>query len=195
MDKLIEAQQSGKITFDQLMGNAEVLLGAGSDTTVTLLSGKNFTATLSVIHTLHTYTNPPLIGLTFLLLQHPEVREKLTREIRGTFKSQEEITIVSVNQCKYLFACIEEALRLYPPSPQPHHRVVPAGGGTVDGQFVPAGVTVSIPIYAAARSAQNWARPDDFVPEALDDDGRRRRGGPPVPARREGVPAALLVRA
>lgn len=40
MDKLIEAQQSGKITFDQLVGNAEVLLGAGSDTTVTLLSGK-----------------------------------------------------------------------------------------------------------------------------------------------------------
>ncbi|KAK7752081.1 hypothetical protein SLS62_006047 [Diatrype stigma] len=142
MDKLIETYQSGKISFDQLMGNAEVLLGAGSETTATLLS-----------------------GLTYLLTKNPEVREKLIREIRGTFQSPEEITITAVSQCKYLFACIEEALRLYPPSPQPHQRVVPRGGATVAGRFLPEGVVVSIPVYAASRSPRNWARPDEFVPE------------------------------
>ncbi|KAI5919545.1 averantin oxidoreductase [Camillea tinctor] len=142
MDKLIDAYKSGKMTFGQIMGNGQLLIAAGSETTATLLS-----------------------GLTFLLLKHSRVYEKLTKEIRGSFQSPEEITVVGVNRCKYLLACIEEALRVYPPSPQPHHRVVPAGGATVDGEYLPAGSIVSIPIYAIANSALNWAEPERFAPE------------------------------
>lgn len=187
MEKLIETQQSGKISFDQLVGNAEVLLGAGSETTATLLSGRYLSIQIysRSSSSLPTYpTNPEYLhvsGLTYLLAKNPEVREKLIREIRGTFQGPEEITITGVNQCKYLFACIEEALRLYPPSPQPHQRVVPRGGATVAGRFLPEGVVVSIPIYAAARSPRNWARPDDFIPERwmgeVEGEGQGEKGG------------------
>ncbi|KAI1414211.1 cytochrome P450 [Hypoxylon sp. FL1857] len=142
MDKLIEAYNSGKMTFEQLTGNASILIAAGSETTATLLA-----------------------GLTFLLLKNPRVLQKLTREIRGAFQSPEEITITRLNQCKYLLACIEEALRFYPPSPQPHQRIIPAGGASVNGEYLPEGVAVSIPIYAACRSARNWSQPDYFIPE------------------------------
>ena len=81
------------------------------------------------------------------------------------FQSPDEMTVVGVNKCKYLLACIEEALRVYPPSPQPHHRIVPAGGAVVNGEYIPQGVAVSIPIYAASRSPLNWTEPDSFVPE------------------------------
>ncbi|OTA84957.1 hypothetical protein M434DRAFT_16235 [Hypoxylon sp. CO27-5] len=142
MDKLIEAYNSGKMTFEQLVGNASILIAAGSETTATLLS-----------------------GLTYLLTRNPRVLRTLNMEIRGAFQSPEEITIARVNRCKYLLACIEEALRFYPPSPQPHQRIVPLGGAVINGEYVPEGVAVSIPIYAACRSARNWSQPDCFIPE------------------------------
>ncbi|KAI0551013.1 averantin oxidoreductase [Xylaria curta] len=142
MDKLVEAFNSGKMSPQQLEGNAQVLLLAGSETTATLLS-----------------------GLTFLLLKHPPVLARLTEEIRTTFKQPDDITISGVNGCKYLLACIEEALRVYPPSPQPHHRIVPAGGASVNGEFLPAGTSVAIPPYAIANSPLNWRQPEAFVPE------------------------------
>ncbi|KAI1077187.1 cytochrome P450 [Whalleya microplaca] len=142
MDKLIDTYESGKISFEQLTSNASILIGAGSETTATLLS-----------------------GLTFLLFQHPIVLEKLTMEIRGNFQSRDDITITGVNNCKYLLACIEEALRVYPPSPQPHHRVIPLGGAMVNGEFLPEGAIVSIPIYASSNSPVNWFEPEKFIPE------------------------------
>lgn len=98
-------------------------------------------------------------------MKNPRVLEKLAAEIRSEFSHPDEITFTRVNNCKYLLACIEEALRVYPASPQPHHRVVPPGGATVNGEFLPAGISVSIPIYAASNSAANWTRPGEFLPE------------------------------
>ncbi|TID07341.1 Isotrichodermin C-15 hydroxylase [Colletotrichum higginsianum] len=142
MEKLVSAYNDGKMSYGQLEGNSQILIVAGSETTSTLLS-----------------------GLTYLLLQNPRVLAKLTTEIRTTFAHPSEITFTGVNTCKYLLACIEEALRVYPPSPQPHHRIVPAGGATVAGTHLPAGVSVSIPIYAASHSPANWTLPEEFAPE------------------------------
>lgn len=100
-----------------------------------------------------------------MLLDHERVRTKLIKEVREQFKTPEEITITGANQCKYLLACIEEALRVYPPSPQPHQRIVPPGGAVLNGEYVPEGVAVAVPIYAASRSPQNWVEPDSFIPE------------------------------
>lgn len=41
MDKLIAAYKDKNMTLDQLKGNASILIGAGSETTATLLSGKS----------------------------------------------------------------------------------------------------------------------------------------------------------
>ncbi|KAI1391262.1 cytochrome P450 [Hypoxylon trugodes] len=142
MDKLIEAYKAGKMSFQQLTGNASTLISAGSETTATLLS-----------------------GLTYLLLKNPRVLQILTNEVRGAFSHPDEITIARVNKCRYLLACIEEALRIYPPSPQPHHRIIPPGGAMVNGEYLPEGVSVAIPIYAASRSPYNWSQPDSFIPE------------------------------
>ena len=40
MDKLIAAYNDRHMSFGQLKGNASILIGAGSETTATLLSGK-----------------------------------------------------------------------------------------------------------------------------------------------------------
>lgn len=41
MDKLITSYNSGKMSFEQLSGNSQVLIAAGSETTATLMSGQS----------------------------------------------------------------------------------------------------------------------------------------------------------
>ena len=105
------------MTHDEIEANAAVLIVAGSETTSTLLA-----------------------GCTFYLLTHPHVYQKLVDEIRGSFRSPEDITLLSTAKLPYLHAVLEESLRLYPPIPAITPRLVPKGGAVVDGEFVPEGV-------------------------------------------------------
>lgn len=82
-----------------------------------------------------------LSGCTFLLLTNPDKLAKLTEEVRSAFQSEDEISIQSASQLPYLMACLEESLRRYPPVPIGLPRVVPRGGKTFLGQYVPEGVS------------------------------------------------------
>lgn len=82
-----------------------------------------------------------LAGVTYLLLSNPVALQRLTVEVRSTFQSEQEITMTSVNQLTYMLACLNEALRVYPPVPVGLPRVTPAGGRTILGRFVPQGVS------------------------------------------------------
>lgn len=75
------------------------------------------------------------------LVQHPGTLHRLTNELRSTFQSKEDITIASTTHLPYLNAVINEGLRLDPPVVVTPPRVVPAGGDTVCGRYVPAGVS------------------------------------------------------
>lgn len=75
--------------------------------------------------------------MTYLLLKNPETLKKLREEVRQSFKSEDEITFNSTNNLPYLKACIDEALRLYPPTAGGLPRRVPEGGATIAGSYVP----------------------------------------------------------
>lgn len=107
------------MTHGEMLNNASVLVLGGSDTTATTLS-----------------------ATTYLLLNHLAVYEKVKQEIRTTFTDTSEITLFSVSQLKYMLAVLDEAMRIYPPVPQPAIRTTPAGGGTVCGKHVPEGVCI-----------------------------------------------------
>jgi cytochrome P450 len=98
---------------DKLEANSTVLLIAGSETTATLLS-----------------------GVTYLLLRNSDTMARLTKEVRATFKSEDEIDFISVNKLTYMLACLNEALRHYPPVPIALPRVVPKGGRHIAGHFI-----------------------------------------------------------
>ena len=142
MAKFIEAYKDGKMSMFQLNSNAEFIMGAGSETLVTVLA-----------------------HIVYRLVMNQKIMARLTTEIREKFVSAEEITMAGVNQCKYLMACIEETLRVQAPSPQTHPRYTPPEGTTIDGHYVPGGMAVGVPIYAACRSPVNFHNPDIFVPE------------------------------
>lgn len=126
----------------EMIANSAQLMVAGSETTATTLS-----------------------GATWLLLKSPEAFKKLAKEVRSRFKSQEEITIEEVNKLEYLIVVLQEALRYYPPVSTGFPRVVPAGGGSISGHYLPAGTSVYVSQHAANHSERNFADPDAYVPE------------------------------
>lgn len=88
-------------------------------------------------------TATTLSTITFYLLHHAEIFERLREEIRGSFKKYEDINASSTSSLVYMNAVILEAMRIYAPLPLGLPRVVPEGGDVVDGHFLPAGVSTS----------------------------------------------------
>ncbi|KAL8684450.1 MAG: hypothetical protein Q9224_006344, partial [Gallowayella concinna] len=55
-----------------------------------------------------------LAGVMFLLGTHPDVLNRLTTEIRGTYLEEKQITIASLSVNETLNAVLDESLRLFP---------------------------------------------------------------------------------
>lgn len=109
------------LSVGELEATSEVIIIAGSETTATLLS-----------------------GCFYYLLTNPLTYQRLVDEIRGAFTSEEEIGYESVKSCKYMTAVLDETLRIYPPVPTSMQRMVPEGGGYVEGKWVPGGTIVGV---------------------------------------------------
>ncbi|KAL9591972.1 MAG: hypothetical protein Q9179_007191, partial [Wetmoreana sp. 5 TL-2023] len=116
--RILENREPGAFSDVQLAAHASDFVLAGSETSSTCLS-----------------------TITYYLLKTPTVAEKLKREIRGAFASYEDINATSTTTLEYMNAVIQEAMRIYPPLPFGIPRVVPEGGDTVGGHFLPAGVS------------------------------------------------------
>jgi cytochrome P450 len=137
-----QSNESKALTRDEMDINAGVLMGAGSETTATTLS-----------------------GTTFLLLSNREAYTKVCHEIRSSFASADEITVERANKLEYMVACMQEGLRRYPPVPTGFPRVVPGAGDTISGHFIPGGTAVYVSQHAANHSARNFTDADSYVPE------------------------------
>lgn len=118
------------------------LIIAGSETSATLLS-----------------------GCIYYLCQSPKILRTLVHEIRTAFGTDGDIIFASTAKLPYLAAVIEESLRMYPPFVTSLARVPPAGGGMVDGHYVPEDTIVACHHYASYHSTSNFALPDEFIPE------------------------------
>ena len=91
---------------------------------------------------------------------------RLTEEIRSSFSTEADITIEKLQALKYLHACLEEGLRMYPPVPIGLPRVTPATGPvTIDGKEVPANASVMATHYAVYRNSDNFHNAYKFAPE------------------------------
>ncbi|KAK7986888.1 hypothetical protein PG988_001876 [Apiospora saccharicola] len=110
---------------------------------------------------------PPALWLYFTiyyLLGNPDSLGALTREIRGTFGSYDEITPGwSAAKLPYLTACLKESLRLMPNVLTGMPVVSP--GATVDGHWIPKGIVCQSSTLATARDPRNFRAPLRFRPE------------------------------
>jgi cytochrome P450 len=129
--------------MNELWGESNLLIIAGSDTTSTAMS-----------------------GAFFYLAHNPQAMEKLCKEIRETFSDVEEIvTGPKLSGCSFLRACIDETMRMTPPVAGVLPRQILPGGMEIDGKHIPAGVDVGVPIYAIHHNPEYYPRPFEYLPE------------------------------
>ncbi|OBR03144.1 Cytochrome P450 CYP4/CYP19/CYP26 subfamilies [Colletotrichum higginsianum IMI 349063] len=84
-----------------------------------------------------------LMGTTlFNLLQYPHTLDALYRELRDANVSMPFPKWSEVRNLPYLDACVQEGVRMHPPFNLPFERVVPKGGITILGSFLPEGTVV-----------------------------------------------------
>lgn len=70
----------------------------------------------------------------------------MTAEVRSEFKDEREIVLSAVSDSSrlpYMLACLNEALRCYPPVASGLPRIVPRGGAKVAGIWLPEGVSLT----------------------------------------------------
>ncbi|TGJ86238.1 hypothetical protein E0Z10_g2557 [Xylaria hypoxylon] len=140
----------GELSFGEIVSTASVLVLAGSVNNGSLLC-----------------------GVTYFLAMNPEPLKKLIEEVRGRFTSQEEITLTSVNtDLPYMLACLNEALRLYPPVGGAFPRLVPKGGVTICDKYLPQDTVVGVFHYAMYHDPTLWTDPERFAPERFIGDPR-----------------------
>ena len=143
MTYILNAQKDqNQLSEKEIASNSQLFLTAGSETTATMLS-----------------------ATTFQLLKNPSVLRKLTDEIRGRWKTYDQITLDEVNKAPYLLAVLSEGLRYFPPVPAGFERRVGKGGEVVSGYYLPEDTSVSVSHYAAYHTERNFKDPDRFVPE------------------------------
>lgn len=142
MYHILNSQSKNSLSQMEIILNMALFISAGTDTTATALT-----------------------GWTYYVCTHPDVYSRLIGEIRGALVGEDDIKWKKVKELQYLNATISEALRLFPPSAASQQRIVPPGGATIDGYYVPAGKTVAVSPWASTHSRLNFHEPDVFRPE------------------------------
>ena len=85
-------------------------------------------------------TSIALRAIIYYLTQNPRCIDKLLQELDNATKAgsvSDPITYAETQKLPYLQACIKEAMRLHPSIGHNQVRVVPEGGFSFDGKFLP----------------------------------------------------------
>ncbi|KAI0481677.1 cytochrome P450 [Xylaria cf. heliscus] len=135
------------VTTSELWSEALFFFPAGGDTATTVMS-----------------------ALFFYLSRNNDIYDKLATEIRQTFATEADIRGgPRLASCRYLRACIDEALRMSPPVSgtlwrelYPDERRKPF---VVDGHVIPPGTQVGVSTYALHHDEDYFSAPFAFRPE------------------------------
>ncbi|TVY89915.1 Cytochrome P450 monooxygenase [Lachnellula willkommii] len=119
----------------------------------TLIAGAETTATA-------------ISSILFYLSRNPASLTRLTSLIRTTYPSRDDIQLgPKLTQCTYLWASIDEAMRLSPSVVAILWRQVIAENFTIDGEHVPAGCDLGFSSYVPHHDASIFIDPYAFKPE------------------------------
>lgn len=107
-----------------------------------------------------------ITNVLYQLLQHPEVMARLRAELDSILDIDEVVAPYDkVKHLPYLRACLDESLRLFPPTPHGLPRKTPPQGLTIMGEYVAGNTTVSVSAMVAHRDESIFPDADNFIPE------------------------------
>ncbi|PLB54730.1 cytochrome P450 [Aspergillus steynii IBT 23096] len=125
-----------------LGGDSRLIIGAGSETSSTALT-----------------------GTFYELLHNPAEITKLRTELAPHVEKDGDFQTIKIQHLPHLNGVINEALRLHPVVPSHMHRKTPPEGIRVEGVWIPGDMTVMCPQYVLGRSERCFVNPNSFIPE------------------------------
>lgn len=135
---------SGLIDASRTEGTTLTDISLGSQASALIVAGSGTTA----------------VSLTYAvwaILQHPDVRTKLEEEVNAL---PDDFNDTTLEKLPYLNAVIAETLRLYGSAPGALPRTTPSKGFTVNGIYIPSGVTLTTQSYTMHRDPSIFPDPE-----------------------------------
>lgn len=149
LDDFFEAMMHDKngvpnnLEFGELAAEVSIMMNAGSTTTAIAMT-----------------------NVMLMLLKNPECMKKLRAEIDDVLDKDEVIApYEKLKYLPYLRACLDESLRIFPPTSHGLTRATPPEGCTIRGEFVPGSTTVSVSAFVAHRDPNVFPEPESYLPE------------------------------
>ncbi|KAM7376844.1 hypothetical protein PAMA_013555 [Pampus argenteus] len=142
--------EDGEITDDHILMTAAEAFGAGVETTSTTL-----------------------LWILAYLLHHPEVQERVQKELDEHVGSERAVCVLDRGRLPYLDSVINEGMRIRPVSPVliPHTAMTDS---SIGGHSVRRGTRVLVNMWSIHHDPQHWDKPDLFSPDRyLDNQGQR----------------------
>ncbi|XP_051258718.1 steroid 17-alpha-hydroxylase/17,20 lyase [Dicentrarchus labrax] len=139
-----------RITDDHVLMTAAEAFGAGVETTSTTL-----------------------LWILAYLLHHPEVQERVQKELDEHVGSERPVCVSDRSRLPYLDCVINEGMRIRPVSPVliPHTALTDS---SIGGHSVGRGTRVLVNMWSIHHDPRLWDAPDLFNPDRfLDDQGQR----------------------
>ncbi|KAL4896719.1 cytochrome P450 [Aspergillus ambiguus] len=134
------------MSVDEVVAECATMLDAGNDTTQTTLANCVY----------HLASNPE---------KQRKLYESLTAVVPEDYSASKVLPTSILQNVPYLRAVLEENWRCRPPVARGLPRRTTGQGATIAGHFIPAGVTVSAPIYTLHRNETLFRKPLEFIPE------------------------------
>ncbi|TRX96535.1 hypothetical protein FHL15_002807 [Xylaria flabelliformis] len=111
-------------------------------------------------------TRTAICATLFYLSRNPTCYRKFANEIRGNFSTGRAIQGTALSNCRYLRACINEALRMSPPGPgilwrEQDPNDIKNNPLLIDGHVIPPGTVFGINTYSLHHNEDYF--PDSFV--------------------------------
>ncbi|OQV14012.1 Cytochrome P450 3A24 [Hypsibius exemplaris] len=129
-----------KLSLDEVVAQAVVFFLAGFETTASALT-----------------------FLTYSLAVNSDIQERLRQSIEEVMQDREEPDYDAIAQMQYLDACVNEALRLYPPVSRTEREC--NEDWEYKGLKIEKGSVIAVPIFAIQRDPEFWPNPEVFDPE------------------------------
>ncbi|KXN72722.1 cytochrome P450 [Conidiobolus coronatus NRRL 28638] len=115
-------------------------------------------------------TSFTLSAVLYLLAEHPEIQEKVRQEVIKVLGENEYVdgkiqvpTNEQLNQLEYLYAVIQETMRLYP-AVTILTNWVSKNNYNYNGMNLPAGTVIDLYVYAINRNEKYFKNPNTFDP-------------------------------
>ncbi|PYI28241.1 cytochrome P450 [Aspergillus indologenus CBS 114.80] len=135
--------RANQLEWGEVLAEVNIMMNAGSVTTAIAIT-----------------------NVMYQLLKNPECLQKLRAEVDAVLDPDEIIAPYDkVKHLPYLRACLDESLRIFPPTSHGLPRETPPEGMEILGQWVPGNTSVSMSAFVAHRDERAFPKADKYIPE------------------------------